>query len=527
MNDKDRPKDMPEELQQETRNLLDAILEQMPSGVIVADPKEEKLLLFNHRASEIWQLPLRPSTKVELHKECRGFHPDGRPYQLEDWPLIRSMRHGEVVVSEHIHFLRGDGTPGIMSTNSRPIFNVHGDIVAGVTVFEDITEQKRLERDLHQRERELRTLVENSPDAIVRYNEGLERLYVNPALERLYKIPASELEGKVVKLVSVSETETVVYKSVLQKVFETGKSESVYQDFVTEKGVKSFQIHLVPEISQEGGVDSVLAIGRDITELKKLQDEMRRANVELEQRVRERTAALERSNQALQEFASMASHDLQEPLRKIQSFGGLLREKSKGRINEDASGHLERMLAAAERMSNLIGDLLDYSRVTTKAKPFKAVNLNKLLQDVVSDLEFRVKKTDARIELEELPEIGADPTQMRQLFQNLIGNALKFCEEKPLIKVYGGINEGYAEISVEDNGIGFDEKSLDRIFRPFQRLHGRSKYEGAGIGLAIVQKIVERHSGSITARSAPGKGSTFTVRLPVSKNWEKPVSDSC
>ena len=177
------------------------------------------------------------------------------------------------------------------------------------------------------------------------------------------------------------------------------------------------------------------------------------------------------------------------------------------------------MQNAAVRMQELIRALLNYSRVTTKALPFSMTDLRTVAVEVVGDLEALISGTGGRVEVGDLPAIEADPVQMRQLLQNLVGNALKFRrDEKPVVKVYSrhvryGRSNGRYEIFVEDNGIGFDEKYLDRIFVPFQRLHGRGVYEGTGIGLAICKKIADRHGGSITARSAPGKGSTFIVTL--------------
>lgn len=236
---------------------------------------------------------------------------------------------------------------------------------------------------------------------------------------------------------------------------------------------------------------------------------------------------LERSNRELQEFAAVASHDLQEPLRKIKAFGDLLSSKHGKNLNEEALDFIDRMRSAAERMQILMESLLTYSRVTSKAEPFTTVDLNLVLQNVLIDLEWRIKQTGARIEIKNLGTIEAEPNQMQQLFQNLVGNALKFHgEKKPVIKVYpkqsparsrarrGSHNGRFCTICVEDNGIGFDEKDLDRIFAPFQRLHGRNEYEGTGIGLAICSKIVERHGGSIKACSTPGQGATFLVSLP-------------
>jgi PAS domain S-box-containing protein len=249
----------------------------------------------------------------------------------------------------------------------------------------------------------------------------------------------------------------------------------------------------------------------------------------LERETRQRLE-LARSNAELQEFAYVASHDLQEPLRKIQAFGDRLMVKYSDVLTEQGRDYLKRMQNAAERMQALINDLLTLSRVTTRAQPFSPTNLTQVVQDVLSDLEVRIQQTDGRIEVGELPTLEADPIQMRQLLQNLIGNALKFHpqEEPPVIKIYSrwppnweqrpteGMNRvERCQILVEDNGIGFHEKYLDRIFNAFQRLHGHSEYEGTGMGLAICRKIVERHNGSITAKSTAGHGATFIITLPL------------
>jgi light-regulated signal transduction histidine kinase (bacteriophytochrome) len=218
----------------------------------------------------------------------------------------------------------------------------------------------------------------------------------------------------------------------------------------------------------------------------------------------------------------VASHDLQEPLRKISAFGDRLKGHCGESLDEKGNDYLERMHKAASRMQTLIHDLLAYSRVTTRAQPFAPVSLRTVTQEVLSDLELRIEKSGARVEVGALPTIHADPLQMRQLLQNLLSNALKFQRPgtPPVIHVDGHVegspaNGSLCRLVVRDNGIGFDEKYLDRLFKPFQRLHGQSAYEGTGIGLAICKKIAERHGGSISVASAPGEGARFEVTLPV------------
>lgn len=268
---------------------------------------------------------------------------------------------------------------------------------------------------------------------------------------------------------------------------------------------------------------------KELAARRRLEEELRIANDELERRVTQRTAQLEdtntnleRSNRELQDFAYVASHDLQEPLRKIQAFGNLLEEEYGDKLGEGRD-YLKRMRGAAARMSALIEDILSFSRVTTKARGFTSVDLNKVAKEVLEDLETRIQDTDATVDISKLPVIDADAMQIRQLLQNLISNALKFHKPDvaPVLKISATTEisldnrKNYCRLVIEDNGVGFDEKYLDRIFAVFQRLHSRESYEGTGIGLAVCRKIVERHGGTITAESKPNAGATFIINLPV------------
>ncbi len=228
--------------------------------------------------------------------------------------------------------------------------------------------------------------------------------------------------------------------------------------------------------------------------------------------------ALTRSNKELEQFASIASHDLQEPLRKLSSFVELLKENCSKVLEPQNLDYLNRMEKSVERMRQLINDLLEYSRVATKGQAFIPLNLKIVLDDALSDLEFSIAKSGGQVEVGALPIVLGDKTLIGRLFENLIGNALKFHKPglPPHVKIESrkGENE-FVEITIQDNGIGFDEKYLDRIFKPVQRLPTRDEFQGTGMGLAICQKIVERHGGTITAKSKPGEGSTFIITLPI------------
>ena len=265
----------------------------------------------------------------------------------------------------------------------------------------------------------------------------------------------------------------------------------------------------ISPVSEENVQEGAVVIARDIRARKRDEEQLRQALKHLEQ-----------SNRELEDFAYVASHDLQEPLRKIQAFGDLLRSKYAPELSDQGRDYIERMQSAAKRMQILINDLLSFSRVTTKAQPFVRVDLGQIAAEVVKDLEVRTHDSGGRIDVGPMPAIDADPLQMRQLLQNLAGNALKFHRPgvAPVVDVRGEVQNGLCRITVSDNGIGFEEKYAERIFTVFERLHARSDYEGTGIGLAICRKIAERHGGEIRAHGKPGEGATFVVTLPVTQS---------
>jgi signal transduction histidine kinase len=374
-----------------------------------------------------------------------------------------------------------------------------------------------------------------------------------PELEALYGLPAGGFEGK--------------YENWLQRVHPDDLYQVEDNFSAAVAGGPPYTIEfrvLWPDATEhwllaKGEITSydeqnhplrMIGVNIDISERKttelqlalmyqNLQDLNATLEVKVEQRtevLRQLNTELQRSNQELQDFAYVASHDLQEPLRKIQAFGNLLEEEY-GQELGDGKAYIERMRNAATRMRILIDDLLTFSRVTTKAAPFAQIDLNAIVHQVIDDVEPRLQATHGTIEAHPLPIIEADAGQMHQMLQNLIVNALKFHrpDVPPIVRVFAETRETssvelkensqateqYCLLSIEDNGIGFDEKYLDRIFTVFQRLHGKSDYEGTGIGLAVVRKIVERHGGTITASSSVGKGTTFIITLPITQQQTK------
>jgi len=367
---------------------------------------------------------------------------------------------------------------------------------------------------LEERERQLRTLLENLPVGVWLADARGRIAYANPAAHQLW-IGTGTLDlsqpGALRGLSLETGQPLDLQEGVIPHVLQSGEArlrESL--EIETPDGSRRIILNsAVPILDEAGKTLGVVMVNEDVTE-------QRRA----EEALRSYAARLERSNQDLEHFAFIASHDLQEPLRKVRSFGELLKADFSPILGDRGRDYIFRMQDAAGRMQSMISDLLAYSRVSTQASPFQPVNLCEISTGVVSDLEALIERTGGSVELEPLPSLEADPGQMRQLLLNLIGNALKFHRKDvpPRVRVYSreaADRPGWVELLVEDNGIGFDISNLERILQPFQRLHGRSEYEGSGIGLAICRKIVERHGGSISAQSAPGQGATFIISLPL------------
>ena len=329
----------------------------------------------------------------------------------------------------------------------------------------------------------------------------------------------------------------------MKEALEKGKWDIIISDFILPRfsglaaldvlkrsGIDLPFIIVSGKIGENTAVDAMRAGAHDYImkeNLKRLppavERELREAVTRRERKAADETlksytARLELMNQELQDFAFIASHDLQEPLRKIQTFGNILVKKHKESLNPQGQDYMERMIKAANRMSGLLRSLLDYSRTGTSQLNYEPVSLTEVAKDAASDLEILINRVKGSVEISELPTVDADATLLRQLFQNIIGNSIKYRKESepPIVKIYGSVTDSVCQVFIEDNGIGFDECYCQKIFKPFERLHGKnSPYSGTGMGLAICKKIVTRHGGDITVRSIPGQGTTFIVTLPI------------
>ena len=448
----------------------------------------------------------------------------------------RVLREGNIVnLANHTALITRDGREIPIEDSAAPIRDKDGELSGVVLVFHDTTERRRAQEALRESQQKNEFLADiiklGSQPFGVGYPDGRLGL-INSAFEHLTGYSSDELQSIDWTTVLTPPEWQQIERFKLDELHRTGKAVRYEKEYIRKDGSRvpiELLVHLVTDL--DGVPQYYYSFLTDITERKRAEEELRQSQAELEFRVNERTtelrvsnkalieyaAKLERLNGELQEFAFVASHDLQEPLRKIQTFGKMLEKKYRENLGEHGQDYLFRMTKSAKRMSDLLHSLLDYSRVATQPSPFELVELAEVAREAVSDLELAINRAGGTVEIGDLPQIDGDAAQIRQLLQNLIANSMKYCKdsEKPVVRIHGDTSGTICTISVEDNGIGFEEEHIDRIFKPFQQLHGRNEYDGTGMGLAICRKIVERHEGSITAKSSPGQGAIFIVQLPI------------
>jgi PAS domain S-box-containing protein len=410
--------------------------------------------------------------------------------------------------------IRPDKEVRYVYLTAKVILNNDGKINKIIGNLQDITELKNAAILLEKTESIYKTIASNVPDSIVlMFDKNYQLILFDGPILNQVNFKNELVTGIHLKNMFPDE-EYQGNMEVLNKAFE-GEESQIEKEFPNER---IFMIDFKPVKDISGNIFNVMVVMHDITEIKKVQKS-------LEIKVEE----LNTSNQDLEQFAYVASHDLQEPLRKIRSFGDRLQTKFSKDIAQEGIDYIKRMQSASERMQTLIDDLLMFSRVTRTDEDYVDVDLHDHLSKIVEDLEFTIEKKNATIDLMVNHTIKAIPGQIRQLFQNLMSNAIKFTQEgvAPVVEIKSEIFRGdaiaesleqskdYCVITVKDNGIGFDQQYADKIFELFQRLHTRNEYQGTGIGLAVCKKIVEKHSGLIKVISKLNEGTTFTIILPV------------
>ncbi len=366
---------------------------------------------------------------------------------------------------------------------------------------------------LKQQNEFVETIIDSSVDMIAVFDKDMRYLIVNKSACSFYNLSKEEFIGRHLLEVFPQVRTSAIMLDLTRALGGETVHNPNYRSAITNRYIENFYIPIKDENNK---VVRVLLIGHDITSIMENNEKLLSLNSELE-----------KSNRDLEQFAYVASHDLQEPLRKIQTFSELSEKNTHN--PEILKRYLEKINSSAKRMTELIKAVLNYSRLAMEDKEFSAIDLNSIVEHIKTDLELIIAEKSAFIYATELPAVEGNPLQIHQLFLNLISNSLKFSEQSPEIRISGKIVAGkevkneigirskddYIELTFQDNGIGFEQQYAHKIFSIFQRLHSGKNYTGTGIGLALCKKIVENHNGSITVNSAPGKGTIFYIYLPV------------
>ncbi len=440
-----------------------------------------------------------------------------------------------------IHTKHQNGNEIIVEVNSTRILDEYGKISGYVVVYRDITEHKRAEETIKQQA----DLIRMSFDAIIvgKFDGGIESW--NDGAEKLYGYSESEAVGHAVHQL-LSTTFPIPWSRIEFELKNGGIWEGELQHY-TKSGQKVIVSSRIQVVKRDDGTEALLETNRDITQRKKMEvhnknlleeekqlseeliatneelqattEELRTSNEELiyaQNSLRDIINKLKISNRELEQFAYVASHDLQEPLRMVSSFTQLLERRYKDQLDDDADDYIGFIVEGAQRMKNLIDDLLTFSRLNTEIREFEIVLMEVALDDVLTNLKASIKENNAQITHDTLPTIKGDPLQINQLLQNLIANAIKFHgENQPIIHISAHEFGKDWLFSISDNGIGIEQHHQEQIFNIFKRLHTRDEYEGTGIGLSICKRIVQKHGGKIWVESEPGKGTTFYFTIPI------------
>ncbi|MGM0388976.1 MAG: PAS domain-containing sensor histidine kinase [Natrinema limicola] len=497
-------RDMTDRREQEQRlrreyELSERILETSPVGIAVVNP-DGSAARANERMGELLDLPDDRPAYTTAQRDMYDENGDLLP--IDHRPVSRVFETGDAVIDREIRLDRPDG-PQWLSINARPITNEHGEIEQVVETATDITDLKELarrrKRELEEREKKL---------AAVRLATDLLETDEQPTTDLLQEFVTNlsqffHYPERTAARVSVGDDEvtTDTYEPLERRI--TASSSTVNGTPITIDVV----LHDDPSLTADGTAnfsDEERELLETLATLLKLHFDRR-----------EYIDELQASNERLEQFAYAASHDLQEPLRMISSYVQLIESRYADALDEDGKEFLAYAIDGADRMREMIDGLLEYSRVETRGDPFKPVDLDVVLSDVRADLQFSIEEHDAEITAESLPTVMGDASQLRQVFQNLLENALEYSgDEPPRVQIDAERTGDEWTIAVSDSGIGIDVDDNERVFEVFQRLHTREEYTGTGIGLALCRRIVERHDGEIWVNSEPGEGATFSFTLP-------------
>jgi PAS domain S-box-containing protein len=511
----------------EERNGHFAAIIQSSDDAIISKTLDGIITSWNHSAERIFGYTSQEMIGAHITKIVPNDRLDEEP------KILDRLKKGERIDHFETKRITRDGRLLDISLSISPVKNSKGVIIGASKIARDITVQKRAEQRIRESEEQVRVSEERLRLAVEIAEMGMWDLDLTTGLtttsaehRKILGYSKTTQWSKVLFMQAIHPADRPMVEAAFQNALQTGNISYEARIIRNDKSERWVRVNGTTIYDKKRQPVRILGTVLDITDQKKAKDELENMVLERTSELMTSNSALERSNHELEQFAYIASHDLQEPLRKIQTFADMVKEHLDD--SELTEKYFNKIYASATRMSRLINDVLNYSRLTKTGEQFVTTDLNKILKDVLSDFELLIEQKAAVINHSDLPAIKGIPLQIHQLFSNLISNSLKFSEVKPQITITARTisreevhayprldkDKAYIELVFQDNGIGFEQQHAEQIFIIFQRLNNLRNYSGTGIGLALCKKIVDHHDGMITAKSEPGQGATFTIILP-------------
>lgn len=496
------------------RNLLRTLIDALPDAIYTKDI-EGRFQISN--TANLRLLGARSTAEVRAKSVADLCPPElSRRYIADD---IEVLRGGLSVQDREEPFINAEGQERVLQTTKLPLKDSKGEVTGLVGISKDITDRKLADAAMRESEERFRVLFEHSPETIVILDpdcskEPLTIVDCNAVACRQHGYSREDLKGQPFGVIDVATRQRARAKAFVERVRTEGVV--MMETLHRHKNGHSFLMEVWASFITVRQRELVLCMARDVSERKKSEQAIRRANEQLEARVRERTRQLEQANRELEAFSYSISHDLRAPVRAIRGFAQIIHEDHSVNLSAEANRLFQFIVDSASRMDELIDDLLAFSRINAHQLTRTTIEMRGLAESVVAELTDAGQYAGAEITLGELPPAIGDPSLIRQVFVNLIGNAFKFSRKSstPRIEVGWRTDADNTVFFVRDNGVGFNMKYAPKLFQVFQRLHNPEHYEGTGVGLAIVQRIIQRHGGRVWTESEPNAGATFYFSLP-------------
>jgi PAS domain S-box-containing protein len=496
------------------QNVLEAIINQLPVGILIAEPPDGRVIMKNDLVDKIFRYAWgMPQSYDEYGSQRKLFYLDSRQYEKADIPLLRALKKGETVENEVAIFERGDGSRGMLNMNASPVRDEKGEIMAGIVIIQDISSRVEEEHKMMESRDFADNIITSMRDGLLVLDENMKVVRCNLSFCKLFDVKSKEIEGRLFSELGTANWDIPELKWLLERLLENARAINDYEVIkeFPKIGRRIMIINGRPVLDREGKPDLILLTFKDVTRQRVAEEEIQRLNALLLKRYVE----LQNTNRDLESFTYSVSHDLRGPLRAMDGFSRLLQEEFSDKLDEKGRHYLERIRSGAAGMSDLIDDLLRLSRISQSDIEYSDVNLSKVASKFANELIDSNPKRKVGFEIQ--PDVIArgDGNLLRQVLENLIRNAWKYSKGKADSRIEFGMKRINGEWTyfVRDNGIGFDMKYADKLFMPFQRLHSSKEYSGTGIGLSIVKRIVDGHEGKVWAETKEGEGATFYFTL--------------